>query len=335
MKFFYFLVFILFVNCKSASPTKSDNTAQESTASNVSKNSKPIAVNYQVQQEEVSAFLKQLSSDEFEGRETGEIGLEKAANFLEEFLAKNNIKPYFKSYKDTLSNFKMPAYNVVGFVEGNDPTLKKEFVILSAHYDHIGVEKNTPNQDKINNGANDDASGVTAIAEIAKYFATSKSNKRSILVVFFAGEEKGLLGSKHLSEKLFKQKFNLYTQLNFEMIGIPMKRDYLTYVTGFELSNMARKINQYSGKNTAGFLPKAGEYKLFKRSDNYPFYELFKVPCQSISTFDFENFKYYHNVKDEFEAMDTAHMTTLIQEFLPIVTAMTTSAKKEVKMNAK
>ncbi|MEG1025426.1 MAG: M20/M25/M40 family metallo-hydrolase, partial [Flavobacterium sp.] len=294
--------------------------------------SKPIEVTYKVNQNEVSNFLEYLSSDELEGRETGTKGIEKAAVFLEDFLKKNNVKPYFKTYRDTLTNFKSPAFNIVGVLEGTDPTLKNEYVVLSAHYDHIGIEKKQQ-ADVINNGANDDASGVTAVAQMAKYFAETKSNKRSILIVFFAGEEKGLLGSKSLVQKLKKQNFNLYTQLNIEMIGVPMKRDYLAYVTGFDKSNMAEKINQYTGKKTIGFLPKEAEYELFYRSDNYSFYEVFKKPCQSISTFDFENFEFYHHVSDEFKVMDIPHITSFIQEFLPAVTKIAVTPTEEITMN--
>lgn len=322
-KLFYFLPFVLFA-CKSNTPSADDKT--------VKSESNPIEISYKVQESEVSDFLKYLSSDELEGRETGTKGIEKAAVFLEDFFKKNNVKPYFISYRDTLTNFKSPAFNIVGVLEGADPELKKEFVVLSAHYDHIGIEKKDQ-PDKINNGANDDASGVTAVAQMAKYFAETKSNKRSILFVFFAGEEKGLLGSKSLVQKLKKKDFNLYTQLNIEMIGVPMKRDYLSYVTGFDKSNMAQKINEYTGKNTIGFLPKEAEYKLFYRSDNYSFYDVFKKPCQSISTFDFENFDFYHHVSDEFKLMDIPHMTAFIQEFLPAVTKIATTPTEEIVMN--
>lgn len=320
--YFLFLPFIL-LGCKSNLPATVDKTPKST--------SKPVEIAYKVEEAEVSDFLKYLSSDELEGRETGTKGIEKAAVFLEDFLKNNNVKPYFKTYRDTLTNFKAPAFNIVGLIEGTDPELKKEFVVLSAHYDHIGLLKGKQG-DLINNGANDDASGVTAVAQMAKYFAETKSNKRSILVVFFAGEEKGLLGSKSLVQKLEKQNFNLYTQLNIEMIGVPMKRDYLAYITGFDKSNMAEKINQYTGKNTIGFLPKEAEYKLFYRSDNYSFYEAFKKPCQSISTFDFENFEFYHHVSDEFKVMDIPHMTSFIQEFLPAVTQIASSATEEITM---
>ncbi|SHM23109.1 M20/M25/M40 family metallo-hydrolase [Flavobacterium chilense] len=324
MKKLYFLLPLVFLACKS-NPSAGGINESKSV-------SKPIEITYKVKENEVSNFLKYLSSDELEGRETGTKGIEKAAVFLEDFFKKNNIKPYFATYRDTLTNFKAPAFNIVGVLEGTDPILKKEFVVLSAHYDHIGIEKKQQ-PDVIYNGANDDASGVTAVAQMAKYFSETKSNKRSILFVFFAGEEKGLLGSKSLVQKLKKQNFNLYTQLNIEMIGVPMKRDYLAYVTGFDKSNMAEKINEYTGKKTIGFLPKEAEYKLFYRSDNYSFYDVFKKPCQSISTFDFENFEFYHHVSDEFKVMDIPHMTSFIQEFLPVVTKIATTPTEEITMN--
>lgn len=293
---------------------------------------KSIDFDYEVKENDVAKTLKYLASDELEGRETGKAGMVKAADYLEQFFKNNNVKPYFKSYRDTLSTFKETAFNIVGVVEGNDPVLKNEFIILSAHYDHIGFDKKGVNGDFINNGANDDASGTTAVAEMAKYFSIAKNNKRSILFVFFAGEEKGLLGSKHLAKKLKAQDFKLYAQFNIEMIGVPMERDYLAYITGFDKSNMADKINGYTGKNTIGFLSKEAEYELFYRSDNYSFYELFKVPCQSVSTFDFENFEFYHHVSDDFKAMDITHMTSFIQELLPAVTQMANSPIQEIIM---
>ncbi len=292
-----------------------------------------VGNNYKVAENEVSKILEYLSSDEMEGRETGTKGMEKAALFLEQFLKANSIKPYFKSYRDSLPDFKEPAYNIIGCLEGTDADLKKEFIIISAHYDHIGFAKKSVDRDFINNGANDDASGVTAVAEIAKYFSRTKFNKRSLLFVFFVGEEKGLLGSKHLAQKLKSEGFNLYAQLNIEMIGVPMERNYRAYITGFEISNMALKINEYTGKNTVGFLPKAAEYKLFSRSDNYPFYEYFKVPCQTLSSFDFENYPSYHHVSDEFKMLDTSHMSKLIQELLPAINQMANTPDRQIRMN--
>ena len=324
MKKILLLVPFLIFGCKPTANVLSESSTKKAKT--------PLAIDYKVKETAVAETLKYLSSDELEGRETGTKGMEKAADYLEQFFKDNNVKPYFKSYRDTLTDYKVPAYNIVGYLEGSDPVLKNEFVVISGHYDHIGIDKKGVNGDFINNGANDDASGTTAVAEMAKYFSVTKSNKRSVLFVFFVGEEKGLLGSKHLAKKLKAQNFNLYAQFNIEMIGVPMKRDYLAYITGFDKSNMAGKINEYTGKNTIGFLPKEAEYQLFYRSDNYSFYDVFKVPCQSVSTFDFENFEYYHHVSDEFKAMDIPHMTSFIQELLPAVTKMANSPTHEIIM---
>ncbi|GAL62396.1 M20/M25/M40 family metallo-hydrolase [Algibacter lectus] len=109
---------------------------------------------------------------------------------------------------------------MVGYIEGNDPGLKDEFVILGAHYDHIGTAKEV-NGDVIANGANDDASGTVAVMEWAKYFSQTKTNKRSVLFTLYAAEEMGLKGSGHLAERLKSDSLNVYTMINFEMIGVP------------------------------------------------------------------------------------------------------------------
>jgi len=281
----------------------------------------------------VTAIMNYLASDDLKGRETGTEGIELAATYIEEIFEKNGVQPYFETYKDTLSNFNGVAYNVVGFVEGNDPKLKEEFIVVGAHYDHIGSAKNV-NGDTIANGANDNASGTTVVVEIAKYFGNQKSNKRSLLFVLFSAEEKGLLGSLHLAKKLKAQNFSLYTMVNFEMVGVPLVgKDYLAYVTGYEKSNMAAKFNEYTAKKTLGYLPTAREYNLFQRSDNYPFYKEFKVPSQTICTFDFTNFDYYHHVDDEVSQMNMAHIAYLTNEIIPALEKMAGTRKQEIKMN--
>jgi Zn-dependent M28 family amino/carboxypeptidase len=319
MRYFYFLVVFVFIGCKSTSVATDVNNIEQS-------------FSYKVDESSVSETLKTLSADAMQGRESGTEGGIKAADYLADLLKKYNVKPYFQSYRDTLSNFDEvnTAFNIVGVIEGTDPALKDEFVILGAHYDHIGVTETGEDGDFINNGANDDASGVTAVAEIAKYFGANKTNKRSILIAFFAAEETGLLGSFHLAKMLKKGNFNLYTMLNFEMIGVPMKADYTAYITGFSKSNMASKINDYAGKKLVGYLPMEFQYQLFSRSDNFPFFKEFNVPCQTVCTFDFTNFDYYHHVKDEFEVMDITHMTRFIQDILPAVEKMTNTDAREI-----
>ena len=286
---------------------------------------------YKVNPKEVSTTLHYLASDELEGRDTGSKGIEKAANYLEEILKKSNVKPYFSNYKDTLSNI-ANAYNVVGYIEGTDPKLKNEWVILGAHYDHIGIAEKGFEGDFINNGANDNASGTTILSEVAKYLGTSKNNKRSVMFVFFSAEEKGLLGAKHLAKKLKEQNVDLYTLLNFEMLGVPMNYEFEMFLTGYNMSNMAQKINEYAGTNLVGMSEGAEKYNLFKASDNYPFYQTFKIPSQTVSAFDFSNFDYYHHPKDEFKEMDIEYMTRIAQKILPVVDKMLNTDSKEIQL---
>jgi len=283
--------------------------------------------------EAVGEIITFLASDELKGRDTGSEGIEKAAQFIEGILEENNISPYFSSYRDTISNFDKPAYNIVGLLEGNDPNLKNEFVIIGAHYDHIGIIK-AENGDAIANGANDNAAGTTTVLELLRYFGKAKTNKRSLLFTFFTAEEKGLLGSKHLAKKLKKQGLDLYVMLNYEMVGVPLVgKDYVAYASGYEKSNLATVCNRYAGEKLVGFLPKAKEFNLFKRSDNYAFHTVFNVPSQTFSTFDFTNFDHYHKVGDEADIMDFEHMATLVNKFIPVVEGIANAPEKEIKYN--
>jgi Zn-dependent M28 family amino/carboxypeptidase len=230
-----------------------------------------------------------------------------------------------------LSNFEKPAYNLVGYVEGMDKDLKNEFVIIGAHYDHIGFAEPV-SDDHIANGANDNASGTTAVLEFARYFGKFKNNKRSVIFALFSAEEKGLLGSKHLAKKLKDQNLDLYAMLNFEMVGVPLVgKDYFMYVTGYEESNLADICNAYANEKLVGFLPTAKEYNLFKRSDNYPFHLEFGVPSQTFCTFDFTNFDHYHKVGDEVAAMDFDHMALLVNKSIPVLVDIINAPQREIE----
>ena len=320
MKNFLFLAALLVLSCKTNQVV---NDSKETNAVSIINFSKP---------ENVAKTLSFLASDDLEGRDSGSEGIEKASVFLENMLKENGVKPYFKTYRDTLSNFSKTSYNIVGYMEGKDAKLKEEFVIIGAHYDHIGKIL-AVNGDEIANGANDNASGTTAVTEVMKYFAKHKNNKRSILFVFFSAEEKGLLGSKHLAKKLKAENMDLYFMFNFEMIGVKMNRDdMLLYLTGFGRSNMAQIMNEYAGEKLIGYIPAETQYQLFRASDNYPFYTEFDVPAQTVSTFDFENFDFYHQPDDEFELMDTVHMTNVINKTIPVLEKMMNADTKEIQL---
>lgn len=283
----------------------------------------------------VKEKLEFLASDDLRGRETGTEGIDKAAGYIEAFFEKNDIKPYYETYRDSFELADRNGFNLIGFLEGNDPELKKEFIILGAHYDHIGIGK-TLGHDSIANGANDNAAGTVAVMELAEQLSKMNTNKRSLLFILFSAEEMGLAGAKHIAKRLKSEDLDLYAMLNFEMIGIPMQgKEYLAYLTGYETSNLAEKFNEYSEDEILGFLPQAKEYNLFQRSDNYSFYQEFKVPAQTISTFDFTNYEYYHHVSDEAEKMDVSHMAELIEKVIPGLRRMTDTSEKEIKLNQK
>ncbi|MEP3628128.1 MAG: M20/M25/M40 family metallo-hydrolase [Flavobacteriaceae bacterium] len=280
----------------------------------------------------VREVMNYLASDDLKGRDSGSEGIEMAAKYIENYFKSYQVKPYFDSYRDTLTNYKETSYNIVGIVEGKDPVLKNEYILIGAHYDHIGIIK-IENGDAIANGANDNASGTTTVLELARYFGTKGTNKRSLIFALFSAEEKGLLGSKHLAKKLKEKELNLYSMLNFEMTGVPMNdKDYIVYITGYKKSNLAEVSNQYAKENLVGYLPTASDYGLFQRSDNYPFYQEFGVPSHTYCSFDFTNFIHYHRVSDENDILDFNHMATLINKMVPVVQGVANANDREIKM---
>lgn len=295
-----------------------------------------------ISSDDVKNMISFLASDELMGRMTGSDGIEKAASYIENQFKVYGVKPYFETFRDEFNIDSLKAFNMVGYVEGNDEKLKNEIIILGAHYDHIGYGNDARRKsrnsgitkiDSIANGANDNASGTSAVLAAAKYFAERKTNKRSIMFVLFSAEEIRCLGSEHLAKRLKSEDLNLYTMVNFEMIGVPLKdADYQVFLSGYDLSNMAHKLNEYLGGNLIGSSEFAIKNNLFKRSDNFPFYEEFKIPCQTISSCDLTNFDYYHHVDDEISALDFEFMTGIINQIIPAIEKMSTTPTKEITM---
>ena len=282
---------------------------------------------------ELKETVSFLASDDLLGRDTGTEGIDEAATYIEKQFKKMNLQPYFDTYRDQFMVDSLQAFNVVGYLEGNDSKLKEEFIIIGAHYDHIGYAKNVKG-DTIANGANDNAAGTSGVLALAKYFSEKKTNKRSIIFATFTAEEKGLLGSKHLAEKLKAKHLNLYSMINLEMIGVPfIDRDYEAFISGYELSNLAEIMNNYAGENLIGASDVAKKYNLFKRSDNYAFYQAFNVPSHTISSCDLSNFDFYHHVDDEIDKLDYKFMAGLINKLAPVIEKMANAPTQEIKMN--
>ncbi len=146
------------------------------------------------------------------------------------------------------------SWNVAGYLEGNDPDLKNQYVVIGAHFDHLGMGQtgslyrgDTP---MVHNGADDNASGTVGLLEIAEKFASvKKSLKRSIIFVSFSGEELGLLGSNYFVNHSPIPTSNMVAMLNMDMIGrLNDKNQLIVYGTGTS-DNFKDLLNKYNNYN--------------------------------------------------------------------------------------
>lgn len=277
--------------------------------------------------------LKYLTSDELAGRDTGSEGIDKAAIYIENAFEKFEVKPYFETYRDSFKLKGVDGYNVVGVLTSKEQSDLKP-LIIGAHFDHIGHIEAIDN-DSIANGANDNASGTVAVLELAKYLA-DKDLKRDVIFALFSAEEKGLVGSRHLANKMKELEVEPYAVFNIEMLGVQMEgKDYRAYITGYDMSNLAEVFNGFYEDETEflGFLPQAAQYGLFERSDNYPFFEVFNVPSHTVCTFDFTNYEYYHHVNDEYEELDVEAYVELVNDLKPGVFQLVNSTETTVNLN--
>lgn len=283
-------------------------------------------------QKDIQMQLEVLASDEFEGRSAGTEGSTLAANYITETFKSYALKPFFETFSDSFSiKKKLKGVNVVAQIEGSDGDLRNSPVIIGAHYDHIGLIK-AVDGDNIANGANDNASGSIAVLQLAKRLQ-DKKNLRPILFVLFDAEEKGLLGSKHLAKKLKEMGITPYIVFNIEMIGVPMQnKPQQAYITGFDISNYAETFNEIAGEDLLIYLPTAKKYGLFMRSDNYPFYKEMNIPAQTVSTFDFRNYDYYHHVKDESQLINVEHILSLVEIWAPVLKEIANHKENIIKL---
>lgn len=199
--------------------------------------------------------------------------------------------------------------NVVGMIEGKR---KDEFVVFSGHYDHLGVGKPVDG-DSIFNGANDDASGTTAVMALAGHYAKMKKQpERSLLFVAFTAEESGGYGSTYFSNQLPPEK--VVAMFNIEMIGTESKWGRNSaYITGYERSDFGKILQENLKGSAFQFHPDPyPQQNLFFRSDNATLARL-GVPAHTISTSKMDSEKYYHTVNDEVETLDLSNMTEIIK----------------------
>ena len=264
-------------------------------------------------QKEIVRIETELASDKMMGRAIFTDGIDLASSFIENEFKKTGLL-YFKDLKSYRQEFVVEgknANNVIGILPGRSKP--EEYVIFSAHYDHLGlVDAVNDGDDVVYNGANDDASGTTAVIALAKYFKELNQNERTIVFVAFTGEEVGGFGSAFFSKNIDPNK--VVAMFNIEMIGTESKwGKNSAYITGFEKSNFGT-ILQKNLKGTAfNFNPDPyPQEQLFYRSDNARLAAL-GVPAHTISTSKMDIEPNYHKLSDAVSTLDLDNMTEVIK----------------------
>ncbi len=211
------------------------------------------------------------------------------------------------SVKNDIS--KLPLFNVAGMIPGKSKG--KELVVFSGHYDHLGIVK-AVDGDSIANGADDDASGTTAMIALAKYYKKLNNNERTLIFVAFTAEEIGGFGAKYFSEKLNAD--DVVAMFNIEMIGKESKfGKNAAFITGYERSDFGKILQKNLSGTEFTFHPDPyPDQNLFYRSDNATLAAL-GVPAHTISTDQIDTDKLYHSVKDEYSSMDVDNILSTIK----------------------
>lgn len=221
---------------------------------------------------------------------------------------------------------KRQTWNAVGMIAGRDRNLSSEIILLSAHLDHLGVRENAPGEDKIFNGADDDASGCIAVLELARILASGKRPKRTVYFAFFGSEEAGGFGSRYFVDNLTFPKEKLVANLQFEMLGRPDAKvgaDEL-WLTGYDRSNLGAELARRGAKLVNDPHP---DQNFFQRSDNYTLARQ-GIIAHTVSSFGLHTD--YHHASDEIETIDFGHLTRSINSMIKPVRWLASSNFKPV-----
>ncbi len=222
-------------------------------------------------------------------------------------LSEEEPKSIHLTFQNKVEN--IPMANVIGVLPGKSKA--DEYVIFSAHHDHLGIIQ-AVGQDSIANGADDDASGVTAVIELAKYFSAKNDNERTLIFITFTAEEIGGYGSQYFSKQL--NPSTVVAMFNIEMIGKHSKfGKHNAFITGYEKSDFGKILQKNLKGTDFRFYPDPyPEQNLFFRSDNATLAKL-GVPAHTISSVEIDKDKLYHSVKDDFASVDAVNITEIIK----------------------
>ncbi|XQW83763.1 M20/M25/M40 family metallo-hydrolase [Thalassotalea piscium] len=198
--------------------------------------------------------------------------------------------------------------NIVGVLKGKER--RDENILFSGHYDHLGEKSG--DGDTIYNGADDDASGTTAVINLAQHYAKQGNNNRSLIFAAFTAEEIGGFGSRYFSEHIDPN--SITAMINIEMIGKPSKfGPGQVWMTGMNRSSLGKILNSYlKDKQGKIYQDPYPEQKLFYRSDNATLARL-GVPAHSFSSTQLDQDKFYHQVSDDIDSLDLNSMHQVIE----------------------
>ena len=266
----------------------------------------------------VKKHLYTLANDSMQGRKAGSPGIEKAAKYIELQFSEIGLKPFENSsFRQSFKHInsrsekkeELDLFNIIGLLEGT--SLKEEFVVISAHYDHLGQIEGGKG-DLVFNGANDNATGVAAMIMLAEYFKKAKINKRSILFVAFTAEEMGLIGSNYFGQTISAE--SIIAGVNIEMIGKESPFGPKTaWLTGFDRSTFGKIIQKnLSSSEYKLYQDPYKDFRLFFRSDNASLARL-GVPAHTFSTSPMDKDLDYHQLSDEVETLDVKIITDTIK----------------------
>ncbi len=253
--------------------------------------------------EKLREHVDVLSDDSFEGREAGSRGGRAAAGYLVKRFQQAGSEPAGEggSYFQT---FGQGYRNILGLLEGRDPKLKSEIILVGAHYDHVGYGNRSNSYGPtgyIHNGADDNASGAAGVLEVMQAFSRLPARpRRSILFVLWDGEEKGLLGSKHWVSRSTIPMARLKFAINMDMIGRlrPQGLEVYGTRTSFGLRRLVSENSQGIG------VPLKFTWEMKDNSDHHTFFRR-SVPVLMLHTGLHDD---YHRPSDDAHKVNSAGM---------------------------
>lgn len=277
-------------------------------ASNKVENKVPT-INYSYSTEALLKNIKTLSSDAFEGRRTGTKGAEKAKDFIINQFKKQGVKPLSSGFVQPFTFGNYQAENVLGLIKGTESNRK--YIVLSAHYDHEGIKNGD-----IYNGADDDASGISALFAFAEYFKTHPP-KHNVILAAFDAEELGLKGAYHFVKDNAIQQKNIVLNLNMDMISRSDKNQLFAVGTRY-YSHLKPTIENF---NDIGKVDLVIGHEGLTKGDNWTYssdHAAFYKANIPFVYFGVADHKDYHKPTDDFKNIDQQFYKDAVQTIITV-----------------